>query len=1007
MLSLSRRIWLLMLVLALCATCVPGIAVAEETAPVESAASQDAESAAPNDGAVLTEANAALPEEPADGPAPISPAEETAPPAAPEEPEPKGRGLYFGQLHSHCDLSDGAGTVEEAFSYAAAVPGLDFLAVTDHSESLSGASEATLTQDMTAVSADWAAGKAAAAVSTSRDFVGIYGYEMSWPGDKEIGHINTFGTPGFVSWQQPAFSGFSTALQNYAAALAQVPGSVSQFNHPGPEFGDFRGFTQYSPALDNAVQLLEVGTGAEGYDYYTRALDLGWHVAPTCSGNNHNGYWGAPGTGRTVVAANTLTEEGIYEALRNHRAYATGDDDLHIWFADMGSRLNRQAVGKELTLSVSLYDPTDAIGRVEVIVNGGAVIAGEDTDANRAEFTFPVTAAYDYYYLKITQPDGDTAVTAPIWLERAGETGITTFTCDAELPTQGKPLKFSLTVRNEDVQDLLIRSLELTAEGEIFYSSAEEIFLPFAEEQTWHIPATLYCLGMTEITAILRTELAGESQEYRCTLSLGFHREDTLSAILVDGAHGNLGITELEMLKTLATKNRLELTLAEEETTAPMLSQAAVFVITAPTETFSETFVEETARFVRYGGTLLLCGQSGEADGGFAASQLNRILSAAESAVTFRPDTALDETNAGDSPDQLYLPDIRRDSPWCSRVTEDQLYRHVSGCTLAGGNWLVKGRESTASSDGTSQPVLLTWEQCAAGKIFAGGSLWILDAELREAENFWDVPYANRTVLENILDAAPPEIGYAAIGDLRQGTAGIPYTVRGYITAGTARPGNQFPNTVYIQDNTGGIAVTPFAEKGIDLGTPMEITGYLETAGQNRYLRPVSWKVLDSRHYRFEGLTGQGRELMDNSLHSGQLIQLEGFAERIQLREDGTVQQIILRQRDGHYATLLIEEEILSGTYGINDLAQRIPKGAEVRALGILHRDADGTSVLRVRNCDEVIAIDPWPYTKIRDKSNPNSGDGIGLWLALGILSGCALARNVVSWRKRYKRSPL
>ena len=43
--------------------------------------------------------------------------------------------LYFGQLHSHTNISDGAGSVEDAFEHASNVPGLDFLAVTDHSNS--------------------------------------------------------------------------------------------------------------------------------------------------------------------------------------------------------------------------------------------------------------------------------------------------------------------------------------------------------------------------------------------------------------------------------------------------------------------------------------------------------------------------------------------------------------------------------------------------------------------------------------------------------------------------------------------------------------------------------------------------------------------------------------------------------------------------------------------------------------------------------------------------------
>lgn len=34
--------------------------------------------------------------------------------------------LYFGQLHAHTDISNGAGSVEEAFQYASQVDGLVF-----------------------------------------------------------------------------------------------------------------------------------------------------------------------------------------------------------------------------------------------------------------------------------------------------------------------------------------------------------------------------------------------------------------------------------------------------------------------------------------------------------------------------------------------------------------------------------------------------------------------------------------------------------------------------------------------------------------------------------------------------------------------------------------------------------------------------------------------------------------------------------------------------------------
>ena len=158
---------------------------------------------------------------------------------------------YFGLLDAHSSLSDGLGSVQEAFSQAAQVEGLDFFAVTDHSGSLD--------------SAKWASGKQAAAAVTSDHFVGIFGYEMTWGEDKMVGHINTFGTDGWLTPNQPGMD----TLAGYCAALAKLPGQVSQFNHPGIYLGDFGGFRDYDPSCDAGVRLLQVeGEGGESFYSY-------------------------------------------------------------------------------------------------------------------------------------------------------------------------------------------------------------------------------------------------------------------------------------------------------------------------------------------------------------------------------------------------------------------------------------------------------------------------------------------------------------------------------------------------------------------------------------------------------------------------------------------------------------------------------------------------------------------------------------------------------------------
>ena len=105
--------------------------------------------------------------------------------------------LYFGQLHSHTNLSDGQGTVDEAYTYAKNEAGVDFLAVTDHSNWFDNDTLANMGDG--SASEDWKLGLATADKhNEDGEFTAIYGYEMTWSGSTGgYGHINTFNTPGF------------------------------------------------------------------------------------------------------------------------------------------------------------------------------------------------------------------------------------------------------------------------------------------------------------------------------------------------------------------------------------------------------------------------------------------------------------------------------------------------------------------------------------------------------------------------------------------------------------------------------------------------------------------------------------------------------------------------------------------------------------------------------------------------------------------------------------------
>ena len=179
-----------------------------------------------------------------------------------ETPELAGPNLYFGQLHAHIDTD----ALQNLFLNASRKENMDFCAVAPYSDSFDTSSGRL--SDCTADSV-WTSGKTAAAAATTSDFTGIFGFEMNWPEQMQIGHISVFNTPGFRSWKPDAYGNPTKLLQAFYEELAAVPDAIVQWNHPGNQYGTFFSFNYFTPAADTVISLLEVAnsqaTTAAGY----------------------------------------------------------------------------------------------------------------------------------------------------------------------------------------------------------------------------------------------------------------------------------------------------------------------------------------------------------------------------------------------------------------------------------------------------------------------------------------------------------------------------------------------------------------------------------------------------------------------------------------------------------------------------------------------------------------------------------------------------------------------
>lgn len=417
----------------------------------------------------------------------------------PERPEfPGGLRPYFGQLHMHSEIADGAHPLHQVYD-SGREAGLDFLAVTDPSVSI---------QDST----NLAKGRKAAQQCSSAEFLALYGCEMTaFPGQK-LGHISTLGINTLPDWK-------IHDLKTYYETLTTLPGSVSQFNHPSGFWGEFDTFGHYDQRYDNVLHLLEVADEDKAWntDYYDMALSKGWHVAPTNNRNNHVQLFDKGIQGRTVILASELTEQALLDAIRARRVYASEDADLCLYYSvngqSMGSVLS---LAEAYTLELRVEDPTDSGStQVEVVGNDKKVLSTHTVTEGHLSIQLPKNV--DYCYLRLTQADGDRVLTAPVWMTNYEDMGIQAFTGPEEAAVD-TPAQLKLTLYNQEEKPLEIT--EVTLNGQIVADLTLPISLPSGQTKDISLWHTCTEPGAVSVTVVVKGTVEGISKTWEKTVTI-------------------------------------------------------------------------------------------------------------------------------------------------------------------------------------------------------------------------------------------------------------------------------------------------------------------------------------------------------------------------------------------------------------------------------------------------------------------------------------------------------
>ena len=589
---------------------------------------------------------------------------------------------------------------------------------------------------------------------------------MTWSGGAP-GHINTFNSEGFENRNAAPYKKGDNyeVLEAYYDTLNANPETISQFNHPGDTFGDFMDFALYDPVIDNQITLIEVGNG-EGaigssgyfpsYSYYTRALDKGWHVAPTNNQDNHKGNWGDSNTARSVVLSDGLSEEAIYDAMKNYRVYATEDNDLSILYSlngnAMGSILDEQ---EKINITAEISDPTDTDGetKVEVIVNGGQTLAEKTFTGGSATVEFDnLSTGYGYYYLRVTQADKNIAVTAPVWTGESVNAGISNTSSDVAMPIRGDEIQISSQIFNNLSDDMTVTSLTYKMEGqtEPFHTAdaaaiGENGVIGARASYEYSFPYTADQAGGFNINAELKATIGGEEYTFTDVLKLSVSDPSIATKVLVDGTHYNDYVNgyysgNMTNFINMGTSDNIQVKIAQpgEEVTAEMLEDVALFVISAPLKytsdytgdaqpsTFEDGFIQVVSDYVNGGGRVVVCGLADyqDANSGLpytSYAQANALLEGIGSTMRINDDELIDQDENGGQPYRLYFDDFNYESTdpavqsILAGVKESGLaYSSYSGCSVSVGEGeaIVYGHDTTysinskAPAQGHDKPVL-------------------------------------------------------------------------------------------------------------------------------------------------------------------------------------------------------------------------------------------------------------------------------------------------------------
>jgi hypothetical protein len=368
--------------------------------------------------------------------------------------------IYWGDIHGHSVISDGIGTPEAYYEYARDVAALDICAITDHD-----------VHPEPITDKEWKRTKDAARdFYDPHRFVTFLAYEWTageyFTGGPDSGHhcvyfLDRYDEAKHYLCSDPATDTLEKLWAKYEGwNVITIPhhtavndrtfwygwGARNDAMQPLVEIYSTWGSSELSSKRKNTRPIKRYGGMAPKGSGKTvqEALAQGFRLGFTGGGDGHDGRPGDSNShigdpplfatrsgihegnlysgGLTAVLAGELTREGVWDALKKRRTYATTGARILVDFT-----VNGRTMGEEVTLSrkddpvLKLYTAgTGRIRKIDIIRNNREIYSSAPK-SSEAKLTFvdrERKGGVFFYYIRVLQEDGNMAWSSPIWIER-------------------------------------------------------------------------------------------------------------------------------------------------------------------------------------------------------------------------------------------------------------------------------------------------------------------------------------------------------------------------------------------------------------------------------------------------------------------------------------------------------------------------------------------------------------------------------------------------------------